>query len=284
MLEHTSGLDHVMITVRNLDNAAEQWRRLGFTLSPRGIHSAHLGSANYTIMLDPDYIELLGILVATPNNQIGRDFLDRREGIERGVFRAIDTIAGIAELQARGISVTGPNEFSRPVDLPDGTRAEAKFRTFDWPVADAPADLRIFACQHLTPEAVWVPALQQHANTAKCLERVEILARDPAQSAQHMARLIDGVVTPEADGALAVSSGVDRARFVFLTHQQLLHRHPGIVLDSLPQEGAITLGVKVHNLERARDCLGMSGATLAMQRDHITVSPHDTSGVIVQFI
>ena len=31
-------------------------------LSPPGTHSAKMGSGNYTIMLDPDYIELLGIL------------------------------------------------------------------------------------------------------------------------------------------------------------------------------------------------------------------------------
>ena len=59
------GLDHAVVTVRDLDGAAEAWRRLGFTVSPRGTHSAHLGTGNYTIMLDPDYIELLGVLTPT---------------------------------------------------------------------------------------------------------------------------------------------------------------------------------------------------------------------------
>ena len=31
-------LDHVIVAVRNLDEAATAWRRLGFTLTPRGLH------------------------------------------------------------------------------------------------------------------------------------------------------------------------------------------------------------------------------------------------------
>src|SRR3712207_7980499 len=42
-------------------------RRLGFTVSPRGTHSPQMGSGNYTIMLGPDYIELLGIIAETPH-------------------------------------------------------------------------------------------------------------------------------------------------------------------------------------------------------------------------
>ena len=84
-LKHLAGLDHVVILVRQLDKAAESWSRLGFTVSPRGTHSGHLGSANHTIMLGPDYIELLGILTETPHNAPSRAFLERRgEAMERG--------------------------------------------------------------------------------------------------------------------------------------------------------------------------------------------------------
>jgi hypothetical protein len=34
--------------------------------------------------------------------------------------------------------------------------------------------VRLFACQHLTRDAVWIPALQDHANTATHIDRVEI--------------------------------------------------------------------------------------------------------------
>ena len=32
------GLDHIVVVVRDLDAAAQRWRKLGFTLSPRGLH------------------------------------------------------------------------------------------------------------------------------------------------------------------------------------------------------------------------------------------------------
>src|SRR5712672_4105735 len=102
--------------VRDLDKAAGNWKQLGFTVSPRGTHSAHMGSGNYTIMLDPDYIELLGVLTETEHNAPTRTFLARRgEGIERIAFTALDSAAGAAEIRARGYEPLGPTDFERPV-------------------------------------------------------------------------------------------------------------------------------------------------------------------------
>src|SRR5262245_49251194 len=56
-----TGIDHAIIGVRRLDSAAEVYRKLGFTLSPRGRHYGW-GTANYCIMFAQDYIELLGIV------------------------------------------------------------------------------------------------------------------------------------------------------------------------------------------------------------------------------
>ena len=58
------GLDHIVVVVRDLDAAAQRWRKLGFTLSPRGLHSAHMGTANHTLMLGDDYLELMGVVAA----------------------------------------------------------------------------------------------------------------------------------------------------------------------------------------------------------------------------
>src|SRR3979411_2240087 len=83
--------------------ACDEWRPLDFTVSPRCAHSAKMGSRNYTIMLDPDYIELLGVLAETEHNAPTRSFLaDRGEGIERIAFTAIDSAAGAEEVRARG--------------------------------------------------------------------------------------------------------------------------------------------------------------------------------------
>src|SRR5207237_9661602 len=175
--------------VQDLDKAAENYRQLGFTISPRGTHSAHMGTGNYTIMFDPDYMELLGVLAATEHNAPARAFLDKRgEGIERIAFTAVDSAAGAEEIRARGLTPIGPTDFERPVTLPNGTVSAAKFRTFMWPTAEAPGGLRIFACQHKTRETVWIPELMKQANAAKRSKQTRNQKPDPADEAGKLER------------------------------------------------------------------------------------------------
>src|SRR5260370_372861 len=132
-LENLSAVDHAVVVVRDVDKAADNWKRLGFTVSPRGTHSAKMGSGNYTIMLDPDYMELLGVLVETEHNAPARAFLAKRgEGIERIAFTAGDSPARAEENRARGLEPLGPLDFGAPGARPDRTPASAKFGRVGW--------------------------------------------------------------------------------------------------------------------------------------------------------
>ena len=277
-LRHVIGLDHVVIAVRDLDAAAAAWRALGFTVSPRGTHSAHMGSGNYTMMLGEDYMELLGVLVPTDHNAGLRAFLEKREGLDRAAFTATDAYAGAEEVRARGLAATGPVAFGRPVPLPGGGEAEARFRVFQWPKEERPAGLGIFACQHLTRENVWIPELQRHANGASRLVRIEVLARDPGAAAAHMARLIDRAVEKEPDGAFRVPSGGNRADFVFLDRGQLAARHPGVALEGLPEEGGAALVIGTKDLGAAAQAVG------APAGGAVVVPPARATGVLLRFV
>ncbi|HWL20489.1 MAG TPA: VOC family protein [Bradyrhizobium sp.] len=279
-LNNVIGIDHAVIMVRDLDKAALNWKHLGFTVSPRGTHSAHMGSGNYTIMLDPDYIELLGVLTPTEHNAPARAFLDKREGIERIAFTAVDSADGAAEIRTRGYVPLGPTDFERPVTMPDGTLSAAKFRTFQWPVAEAPGGVRIFACQHKTRETVWIPELMKHANGAKRLKQVLLVAPEPAKEAAHLSRLIDREARNEADGAVAVPSGGDRADFVFLTKPQLGRRYPEIELASLPERGAAGL-VIAADLTLTEKALGANGVRSA---GAVCVTPTAANGTLLAFV
>jgi hypothetical protein len=279
-LKNVIGIDHAVVMVKNLDGAADNWKRLGFTVSPRGTHSAHMGTGNYTIMLDPDYIELLGVLAPTEHNAPARAFLDKREGIERVAFTATDSAAGAEEIRARGYAPLGPNDFERPVTMPDGRLSAAKFRTFQWPVAEAPAGMRIFACQHKTRETVWIPELMQHANGAKHLTQVLLVAPDPAREAAHLSRLTDRETRKEADGAIAVPSGGDRADFVFMTLDQLGARYPGVSLTGLPERGAAGL-VIAADLAKTEKALGTAAVR---SRASICVPPAAANGTLLAFV
>lgn len=277
------GLDHVVIVTRDLTDAARRWQGLGFTVAPRGLHTAAMGTANHTIMLGPDYIELVGVVAETERNLQSRQLLaSRGDGIERAAFTGTDADAGVAELKARGFAALGPFDFGRPVDLPDGRKAEARFRTFVWPAEERPGGLRVFACEHLTREHVWLPELTRHANTAVRLDRVEMLSPDPAKAAAHMGRLIDRPVTTEADGARRVETGSGRGAFVFLDRAMLETRHPGVPLGKVPAEAGMTLAVRVADLAAARRALGAKAATADART--VKVAPADANGVILELV
>src|SRR5258707_1317298 len=211
-LRNVIGIDHAVVMVKDLDRAADNYRLLGFTLSPRGTHSAHMGTGNYTIMFDPDYMELLGVLQPTEHNAPARAFLEKRgEGIERIAFTAVDSAAGAEEIRARGFVPIGPTDFERPVTMPDGTLSAAKFRTFQWPTPEGPGAVRTFACQHKTRETVWIPELMKHANGAKRLRQALIVSPQPGNDAAHLSRMIDRDIRTEPDGAITVPSSGDRA-------------------------------------------------------------------------
>jgi hypothetical protein len=275
-------MDHAVVVVKDLDKAAGNWKRLGFTVSPRGTHSAKMGSGNATIMLDPDYIELLGVLAETEHNAPTRAFLARRgEGIERIAFTAVDSTAGAEEIRARGYEPVGPVDFERPVTMPDGRLSAARFRIFLWPIAEAPGGLRIFACQHKTRETVWIPELMQHANGAKHLEQVLVVSPEHAKDAAHLARMIDREVKAEPDGAVAVLSGSDRADFVFLTKDQLGRRYPEVPLAGLPERGGAALVIATSDLAAAEKALGSAGVRSG---DAVCVVPAAANGTLLAFV
>lgn len=281
-LRNVIGIDHAVVVVADLDQAAANWKRLGFTVSPRGTHSAKMGSGNHTIMLDPDYVELLGVLVETEHNDPTRRFLAKRgEGIERIAFTAIDSAEGTEEIRARGYAALGPTDFERPVTMPDGTRSVAQFRIFQWPIKEAPAELRIFACQHKTRETVWIPELMKHANGAQRLKQVLIVSTDPAKDAAHLGRMIDRDVRTQSDGAVAVPSGSNRADFIFLTKDRLGRRYPDVSLAGLPEHGGAGLVLVTSSLAAAEQAVGAAGVRTG---GAVCVAPAGANGTLLVLV
>ena len=279
-LRHILGVDHVVVVARDLDAAAAQWRRLGFTVSPRGTHSPQMGTANHTIMFGDDYLELLGVLAATEQNRPTRELLARREGIERTAFTTDDAAAGAADLQRRGLTPLGPVHFGRPVDLPNGEKSEARFNVFRWPLSEAPGGMRIFACQHLTRETVWIPELQRHPNGARRIAAIEILSVDPEQAAGQMSRLIDEAVV-SADRAWRVRSGGKRADFLFYDAREFAARYPDAVRAGAAPDGAVAVVLETSDPAAAARALGASGVA---HDGKVSVPADAANGVVVSFI
>jgi glyoxalase-like protein len=281
-LKNIVGVDHAVVVAADLDGAAANWRRLGFCVSPRGTHSAKMGTGNYTIMLSDDYIELLGVLAETEHNAPTRAYLARTGGgIERVAFTTLDAAAGAEDIRARGFPPLGPTDFERPVTLPSGAQSAAKFRTFQWPVDQAPGGVRLFACQHKTRETVWIAELQRHANTAKAIAQILIVSPQPKADAEYLARMIDGEFRAQTDGIFAVPSGPGRADFVFLTREALGRQYPGVSLAGLPERGGAGLVLVAGDLAAARRAT--AGAAVA-SNGAVVVPPAAANGTLLAFV
>lgn len=172
---HISGIDHAIVAVDDLDAGEAAMRALGFRLSPRGVHSDHMGTHNATIMFaGGTYFELLAARVEREHN--GRLRRSVADGINLFglAMKTNDAEALNAELGA--LAEGEVNAFSRPVDTPGGP-AEAAFRTTTMR-ADATPGVYAFACQHLTPELVWTDALVDQPNGVRALAAVVGVADD----------------------------------------------------------------------------------------------------------
>ena len=281
-LKNIVGIDHAVVVVGDLDGAAANWKRLGFTISPRGTHSAKMGTGNYTIMLGDDYIELLGMLGETEHNAPSRSFLARTGGgIERIAFTTLDAAGGAEQIRARGYAPLGPTDFERPVTMPDGSQREARFRTFQWPVDETPGGVRLFACQHKTRDTVWIPELQRHANTAVRIARVMIVSPEPKKDADHLARMIDGEVRSQPDGSFLVPSGPGRADFALMTRSLLGRQYPGVSPADMPERGGAGLELVVNDLAAAQRTAGVAAVSSGAA---VVVPPAAGNGVLLAFV
>jgi len=160
-------IDHAVVAVRDLDAAAASFAKLGFSLTPRGHHS--IGSQNHCIMLASTYIELLAPIGTHPWLTHYRDFVRRGDGLAAIALRTDDADAAYRVLREQGVAATPPMDLSRPVD-----GGVARFR-----LVRIEGVATVFVCEHQTPELVWRPEWQRHANGATEVGGVALAAERP---------------------------------------------------------------------------------------------------------
>jgi hypothetical protein len=206
-------LDHVVVNVRDqIDLGADTYRRLGFTLTPRGYHT--LGSMNHLAMFGTDYLEL----IAAPAGETRRpDVLETPAGLNGLVFGSEDSAATYAALHEAGVPIEPPMEFSRPVELADGAR-DATFRTVRLSPGVVAAG-RLYFCHHLTRNLVWRDEWRHHANGAIGVARAVIASSDPSVLGTLFRRMFGADAVRAIDGGCALAVGL--ARFDVVTHETL---------------------------------------------------------------
>ncbi|MBL8698939.1 MAG: VOC family protein [Alphaproteobacteria bacterium] len=273
------GIDHVVIAVRGLDDAYTRYAHLGFTLTPRGVHT-QLDTANHTIMFpDMTYFEVLAVTRPGVKNAYYADFVRQREGVAGIALKADDARVVQAALKDAPFHASDAIDFARPVDMPQG-RAEARFTVtqFD-PVATPGA--RFFVCQHYTPDVVWRRDMLTHANGALGLKGVTIVVRDPLDAARRYETLFgaklqrqpDRIDIPTASGTLSL---VAPATFA--------ERHAGDPIVRLAPPYCAALSFKVVDRVTTDMALRARGvATRTLRDGTVVVGSTEACGTILTF-
>lgn len=238
-----AGIDHVIVAVRDLERARMRWARLGFTLTPRGHHLGQ-DTANYCIMFERDYLELLGF-VAPDDGQAARlaGFLSRREGPVSIAFAPEGTPeAATAALAALGLHPSPPRALGRQLELPEGS-VVPRFVLSSLPPQETPA-LDCFVCGHLSPDIVRRPEWLSHPNGAVGLLGVHVVATDTAALLPAYDRLFGLHEVTTTDAVASVRTGPHR--ILFSTPDDFETMHPGVELAGdfpLPGIAALELAV-----------------------------------------
>jgi catechol 2,3-dioxygenase-like lactoylglutathione lyase family enzyme len=271
-------IDHVVIAVSDLDAAAVQYRKLGFTLSPKGIHSAVLGSANHTIMLQHDYFELLTVLTPTERNTHWRKKLGEGGGIAGIALTTDDAAEAHMIWSAAGFQPDDLIKFSRQVVRQDGVALEARFEVVSLNTVPE-TGVRVFVCSQPTREAVWLPELTTHANTAKGIKRVIIASTEPARAVAQWLRLIPYSRASETSDGMEIALGGQAIEFI---SHQIAEARFGIA--HLPVTTcAIAIDYRVADIETCAAVLSSHQVEYFRVSERIAIRNIDSSGMQIGF-
>ena len=281
-----TGVDHVVLLVGDLDAAVSHFEALGFTLSPRGTHSAPMGSANHTIVFPEDYFELLAIVAETQRNAAKRATLAARgDSMTAIACRIDDAHAARSALADLGITTGAVMDFARPLPLPDGSTGIAGFAVTSFPAKEAPRG-EIFMCAHKTRDMVWRPELMSHANTACAIAGIVVATVTPLQTAQAFARLFAEGRVSEAGGTVRVATGDRSAQIICMTPEAATARYAPLAREQVLRGDFVALMIEVADLAATRAQLKAAGIAFhsAPEGRSLFVSPSDAGGNILEFI
>jgi catechol 2,3-dioxygenase-like lactoylglutathione lyase family enzyme len=167
------GIDHLVIVVKDLAQAARDYQELGFTVVPGGEHP--VGSHNMLISFqDGSYIELIAFY---------RDAIDHRwwDPLQKGerfvdfCLQTDDLRGDTAKLQAAGVAINNPVPWSRK--RPDGYELK-------WLLSLATGSHRgvaPFLIEDVTPRTERIPQEFNQRNSIVGIEKITVAVGELAQ-------------------------------------------------------------------------------------------------------
>ncbi|MDH5409888.1 MAG: VOC family protein [Alphaproteobacteria bacterium] len=275
-----AGVDHCIVGVSDLEAARAAYEAMGFTMTPRGRHIGW-STANYCIMFERDYIELLGI-VEPEGYSAGLDEIlaSRGEGLLKLAFRSEDAARTHEFFDSRGLIDEPVKELARELEAPGGT-VLPEFRLVH-PRTEATPGLASFICQHLTPAMVWRPEWCKHRNTAIGVRSYGILADDPSALAEGWVRIFGAGAVRRDGGRLSVETGT--ARLDFLSREELAAAFCCVEFSNRKDGDILGMKVGVTDLVEVAVCCAEAGVACIRTDEGLTVLPESACGLAISFV
>lgn len=217
-------LDHAVLVVPDLISGGDLFSRLGFTVTPGGVHAGGLTHNALIPFQDGSYLELLaavqpaslhllrplrtlGLLGLHPagKTRFSRRFIDHLligPGINDYALACTQLDQAVGQAAGRGMILDGPHPGGRV--RPDGQ--QVSWRTASPPTLDLP-----FLIDDLTPHQLRVPAgtACQHPNRLVGIEGIYLLVEDLPRGWQGYSQLL--ALDPDRAGVV----GMDTASETF---------------------------------------------------------------------
>lgn len=290
MTEVRPGIDHLVIAAQDLEAARVRFARFGFTLTPPARHP--FGTGNSLAQLQGNFIELLAVV--EPEKLVpmraghfsfsafNAGFLEKREGLSTLVLTSSDAEATNAAWAARGLRTFEPVHFSRQARQPDGGTATVAF-TIAFAVDPAMPEAAFFVCQQHTPEAFWQPRYQVHANTARAVVGVTMVAAEPAAHAGFFGRLVGPEAVTAGEGRLDVA--LEGGRLEVLTEDALAKRfRTARALAGATGTAFVAASLAVEDPDAARRTLAAAEVPVTERDGALEIGPDQAGGLTLELL
>lgn len=204
-------IDHVVVLVRDLEQASANYERAGFTVTPGGRH-AHGATHNALIAFeDGAYFELIAFL--EPDRRQEHRWwprLAQGEGLVDYALLSDDLADDATALRARGLPVNGPGDNGRR--RPDGQRIAWRAVTLGRGVGHPALP---FAIEDVTPRGLRVPggAAAHHRLPVARVAGLTVAVADLAEAGARFGALLGAEGRPvqpsveDASGAMRFGLG-----------------------------------------------------------------------------
>lgn len=282
------GIDHPLVTVRDHTRILDNYRKLGFNLSPVSYHP--WGTVTSLVMFEKNFIELISVDDRSKFHANGQNsfcfgdnldkFLQREEGVALLALYSSNADQDYELLLKHGLSSQGRVDFRRAIKTPKGPdEAVVSLALF---IDSQNPDLSNFICQQHKPELIWVPEWQNHINQVNGITQIIYIGDLSVIEKRWRALYGDKVQVLAGMIEVDTTSGL----LIGMREQDFIDKYPKISLPKWESDTihAVLIQVNTLSLDIVKDIVLTENINSHITHNSVLISPDFTGNVILEFV